>query len=380
MILNNKKKILYVCNDSSPYGSGKALLDIIDNLNTNNYLIYVLLPQDGPIVDELVKRKINYKIIKYYSWAINGKDYFTIKFLIKHFLNHFSLLKLKRVLDINDFDIIHSLNSCVYFGALISKKYNLRHIWHLREYNKEYAYKWYVSKKMKEAEKLICVSKAVYDHFYNKYDLNNMTIIYDGISIDNYKNSIIPPVNNKSYNLLMAGDICNNKGQHLAIKAVEFLIKNKAMDLNLYIAGNGDDENKLKNYVNINKLKKNIKFLGYVNNLNELRKSTNIYLMCSLKEAWGFVTIESMMAKNLVIGSNSGGTSEIIHNSVNGYLFEPGSWQDLAKKIEYSIKNWEKSKKIIEFAHKESIKKYSVKDSISNIEKLYNIKEGEFEK
>lgn len=43
-----------------------------------------------------------------------------------------------------------------------------------------------------------------------------------------------------------------------------------------------------------------------------MRKKIDVELVCSRSEAFGRVTIESMMSSNPVIGANTGGTKELI--------------------------------------------------------------------
>lgn len=57
------------------------------------------------------------------------------------------------------------------------------------------------------------------------------------------------------------------------------------------------------------------------------------FVMASKAETFGMVTIESMACGTPVIGSNAGGTTELLHNGEIGYLFEPLSADDLAAKI-----------------------------------------------
>jgi glycosyltransferase involved in cell wall biosynthesis len=55
--------------------------------------------------------------------------------------------------------------------------------------------------------------------------------------------------------------------------------------------------------------------------------------MCSRCEAFGRVTVEAMKLGLAVVGSNTGGTLDIVQHDVNGLLYEAGDVQDLARKI-----------------------------------------------
>ena len=130
-------------------------------------------------------------------------------------------------------------------------------------------------------------------------------------------------------------------------------------------------KDELEEYVKKNQLNDTIKFLGFRNDLDEIRKNINIYLMCSQNEAFGRVTIEAMMAKNLVIGANTGGTIELISNGFNGFLYHQGDYKDLANQIEYVITHWENCEKIIENAYTDAMNKFSIQRCANQVIQVY---------
>ena len=62
-------------------------------------------------------------------------------------------------------------------------------------------------------------------------------------------------------------------------------------------------------------------------------KSVDAFVMASKAESIGMVTIEAMACGTPVIGSNAGGTPELLQFGQLGYLFETLSSTDLATKI-----------------------------------------------
>jgi len=62
-------------------------------------------------------------------------------------------------------------------------------------------------------------------------------------------------------------------------------------------------------------------------------KAIDAFVMASKAESIGMVTIEAMACGTPVIGSNAGGTPELLHSGKLGYLFETGSSKDLATKL-----------------------------------------------
>jgi glycosyltransferase involved in cell wall biosynthesis len=60
---------------------------------------------------------------------------------------------------------------------------------------------------------------------------------------------------------------------------------------------------------------------------------TNVLLVCSDNEAFGRVTVEALMSGRPVIGTRSGGTTELVSPGVNGLLFPPGDALALASAL-----------------------------------------------
>ena len=112
--------------------------------------------------------------------------------------------------------------------------------------------------------------------------------------------------------------------------------------------------------------------LGYVDNINELRKNMDVSLMCSSAEAFGLVTVESMKAGVPVIGAATGGTLELINNGKNGMLYHKGNYLELADCIEKLYKNPEMLKKMKMQAVKIMNGKFTQENNAKAIERMYN--------
>lgn len=369
-------KILFVSNDSTLLGSSKSMINLAKELKKKNHDIYILIPKKGVIEDELSKLGIKYKIFRYYSWIrpIGEKSY--IKYIAKVILTLISSFKIAKWVKKNNIDIIHSNNSATYVGSIVSKIAKKKHIWHIRElmqedhnldfYNNKITYKLF-----NKADYLIYISKAVENKYEKILNNPNAQLIYNGIPVDKFIDVKTPEFSKNKIKFLIAGNVCKTKGQEEAIKAIKYLKDKGIKNLELQIAGDGIMKDELEEYVEKNQLNDTIKFLGFRNDLDEIRKNINIYLMCSQNEAFGRVTIEAMMAKNLVIGANTGGTIELISNGFNGFLYHQGDYKDLANQIEYVITHWENCEKVIENAYTDAMNKYSIQRCANQVIQVY---------
>ena len=78
-----------------------------------------------------------------------------------------------------------------------------------------------------------------------------------------------------------------------------------------------------------------------------------------------------MMSSNPVIGSDIGGTPELIRDGENGYLYRQGDDADLADKMSRFLNNTESIRQMGECAYQASKERFSSKTNAENIMEIY---------
>jgi len=140
----------------------------------------------------------------------------------------------------------------------------------------------------------------------------------------------------------IVGRIDIKKGQLLALKALLLL---KEIDFKLVLVGEETPDSprfylkEIKLFIQENKLEKKVLFLPFQKEAMEVFNAFDWTLMSSDSETFGMVTIESMAQGTPVIGSNAGGTPELLEGGKVGLLFETKNEIDLAEKIKSAIQN-----------------------------------------
>jgi glycosyltransferase involved in cell wall biosynthesis len=81
-------------------------------------------------------------------------------------------------------------------------------------------------------------------------------------------------------------------------------------------------------------LQDRIHFLPFQENPFRVFNALDFTLMTSDSETFGMVTLESMAQGTPVIGSNAGGTPELLNFGELGLLYQTKSAEDLAKKFD----------------------------------------------
>jgi glycosyltransferase involved in cell wall biosynthesis len=92
--------------------------------------------------------------------------------------------------------------------------------------------------------------------------------------------------------------------------------------------------------------------------------------MPSKKETFGMVTVEAMLSSKPVIGTNSGGTPELLVFGKLGQLFEYQNQEDLVSKVENILLDKYNYHEQIEKAKSIAINQYDSKVMCNSLEKL----------
>lgn len=370
--------ILFVANCASMYGANTSMVQLIAQLKRDDINVYVWLPTDGQVTKELRKLKCKYRIIGEYT-AAHESGLISKGQRARNLLNNILYIKrnLKLVSDWN-IDIIHTNSAIDSIGGLLSLYTGIPHVWHIREmmrddYCLEYDFPKLNYYLLKRSNKVIFISKAVKNQWKSVSLNRNSCVIHNGFDLERY--IIYKDLKKKELTrLILAGFISPQKGQMDAVRAIKYLVNHKIKSVRLSIVGDGDKlyVQGIKKYIQQHGLDTYIEILPFQNDLNTIRRESDIALMCSRKEALGRVTIESMAGQLLVIGTNSGGTKELIEDGHTGYLYESGDWRQLADKIVTAINDWDKTQKMILSAQKEVINKFAVDKYATQIERIYD--------
>lgn len=371
-------KVCFVSYSSGMSGGAERTLPrFVHSLQMKGVKVHVILPSNGPMVEELEKRNIKYIILPYRTWMHLKASLFK-KIAIFFWNLIISIPICLKIIQWNC-NIVFSNTITVSIGALAAKLTFRTHIWHIREFGYEDhgfsfdlgdKFSYWLIKRLSNV--YIFISFAVEEKYKEILPLHKRKVVYEGYITSEQMND-----NRKSLSLnnqdtiircLMIGTLHEGKGHKDAIKSIGEL-KKDGIDLVLDIVGEGFDyyKKQLLSLISQYKLGNNVFFHGYIDDPFSIIKNCDIFLMCSKKEAFGFVTIEAMQFGKPVIGTKSGGTKELIVDGFNGLFYSPGDYIELAKKIKYLVNNPYISKKMGENGKKWVFEKFTFERYVSEM-------------
>lgn len=210
---------------------------------------------------------------------------------------------------------------------------------------------WILSQNPPAALKLehpICVSHAVKSILINHgISMENGSVIPGGTQIEEYKSidsHRSSNLSNGELRLLYAGRLSPEKGVHTIIKALDKLPNDEKHDIKLNIYGQGSSNymKYLKDLKSAADVNCEINFHPFVphQQMTRIFSQHDILIFPSeWDEPFARTVLEAMAAGLTVIGTTTGGTSEILANNETGLTFPAGDSSRLAAQISYLLHN-----------------------------------------
>lgn len=363
-------------------GAFHSMIALITLLRQYGVESYVAVPDCADGLQLLDNNDIPYIKMRAcsYTWLISPKASYAekLKMPIKYVYSMIESIKLSEFAKKNKIDLIHENTSACYLGKFVADRLKLPHIWHIREFLEEDFGMTIWNKKralnmMNDSTALITISDAITDKYRKLVRPELLHKIYNGISIERFYCPEREVSINVSSKILCVGRVCDGKGQRDVIQALAQLKIKYNVELQLYIAGEYDDE--YANSIMLPAIKAdivdNIHFLGQCNNMRDIYSQMDIMCMSSKKEAFGRVTVEAMLSGMLVVGSNSGGTSEIIINGKTGLLYEPGNVDDMAEQFKYVLDHSDEMGSIAKNGREYARQRFDANRNAKEIYELY---------
>ena len=177
---------------------------------------------------------------------------------------------------------------------------------------------------------------------------------------------------NQGVNILVVGVLREMKGQAVAINALAKLKKHFNIPIHLDLCGAGPDHNNLKILCAELSLTDSVTFHGDVEDVALYYEKSNIVVIPSLFESFGYVAVEAALMSRPVVASNCGGLREVIEDNKTGFLYSVGSPCALAEKIASIIQDIDITTKVVNNARVNAVINFTTKSMLGNIYSAYH--------
>lgn len=338
----NTKGILFLNRGSVLYGAETRMLDILRNLDRQQFHAVVMLPGPGQLSDILKQMGVE---VVFLNFDLGLKPTF------KEFCNlnrDFSKVMREHT--------IHILHFNMHFGIHhlwpVLLKMRKRTIVHLRSHFWIYPFERFL---IYRCAKIICVSDYIKEDFLKvrRSDLltfiqkDKLQTLHDGIDVHSFKPRSVDGVLRKqlgisSFEKIVAviGALHPVKGQDIVVEAAPMILHKHPNTKIVFIGGAYLNNEVSLNYqkavearIHALGLDSQVMLAGARKDVPEIMNEIDILLQPSEREALGTSMVEGMACEKPVIGSAVDGIPEVIGKDEGGFLLDPRTPAQLAKLV-----------------------------------------------
>jgi glycosyltransferase involved in cell wall biosynthesis len=320
------------------------LLMLLSRMDKTKFTTVVILPNEGPLLEELQKLGIKVVIapvLKVYRDMFRPKNLFAFFKDMKK-----AMAIVKSLHKEHSFDIVYSNTLAVLLGMIFAKRGKVRHVWHVHEiivHPKAIAKAYpYLLKNFSDT--IICNSYATKDNLVTRINAleSKCVVVHNGLDI---RDHVTPGTDalpqlfpDKSIVITLVGRISRLKGHKWLLDTYCTYLKDtnaKLLFVGSPVPGQEHYLHEVEDIIREQQLEDRVKVLPFMKELAPVWEATDIAVMPSTEaESFGLVALEAMLAKKPVVGSRHGGLTEIIIDNRTGFLIEPGNSKELAQALE----------------------------------------------
>ncbi|MGE4284746.1 MAG: glycosyltransferase family 4 protein [Clostridia bacterium] len=174
-------------------------------------------------------------------------------------------------------------------------------------------------------------------------------------------------ISEKSLIVLSVGELNRNKNNIVIIKA---LAKLKNPNIHYVLCGIGPKKNYLQTKARKYGIEHNTHFLGFRKDIVEIIKSSDIFVLPSLREGLPRSLMEAMACGLPCVVSNIRGNVDLIEHNYNGYLCDPKKADDYANAISMLVKD-ANQRDAMGIENSKRILRYDVSSVVKELSEIY---------
>jgi len=375
--------ILFVSHDASLYGAQLSLLGLLKALDRKQFRATVVVPEKGPLVDEVEALDIPVFVRKLTHW-VPTRSYHrkyqwfqVIRDIRRRVQNIGHLIREENI------DIVYTNTVTAIEGALAARWSGVPHIWHLREHVvgndelKSILPPWVVYRAVSTLAAKIIVNSDALKAEVARYIVDDKVLrIYNGIDLHCFEPNVLEGGSDAELEgspaekiVTIVGALHPRKGLGFFIECAKKIVESFP-NVRFLIVGNGrkDYVGKLHGKVQQYGLAGNIDFLGWRRDVPRILSASDVVVLASKQEPFGRVVIEAMAAGKPVVATSCGGPKEIIVEGSTGYLRDYGDVDGFAGAIVDLLQDEGKARAFGTSGRRVAIEKFSVEKYAQNVQ------------
>jgi len=172
------------------------------------------------------------------------------------------------------------------------------------------------------SDKIVAVSGKVKEDLLSLRVGNSqsLTVIHLGLELDRFLSISASPHMNSAVRVGIIGRLVPIKNHRMFLEAAKMIKDAQKIKTRFFIIGDGELREELEYYAARLGLDKEVIFLGWQNNLEDIYRDLDIVALTSLNEGMPVSLIEALAAGRPVIATDVGGVRDLIGDNEQGIL------------------------------------------------------------
>jgi glycosyltransferase involved in cell wall biosynthesis len=351
--------ILHVCGKKDWGGGENQLLLTIKEIEKNDQINqFLLCPTKSLIFENLAKVKFRTKIFRSPKKInIDPRFIYSIYKIVKN----------------NYIDVIHIHDPDAHSFVVLAIdifKLKTKVVLHKKTIfpikNKKYSFYKYNHRAIKH---IICVSEASKKSIVDTIKNTPISVIHDAINIkeiDFYERK-----KNNFYTIINVANHTRHKNLNTLIEIANQCVNLEKLPFKFIQIGHGKLTQELIQKRDQLNLQESFEFLGFINDVDYFYKTSDAFLLTSVREGLGVSILEASLNKLPIVSSNVGGIPEIVENNVNGLLCDYNDVNCYVQNLKIIFNSKELTDNLTRNAHQKVLDDFSPNVMIEKLVKIY---------
>ena len=372
------KKILFMIHDLGQGGAEKVLVNLVNNMNHNEFDITVMSLFGGGVNEQFLKKEIKYQTV--FSKSFPGNSHL-MKLYTPEQLHSF-FVKEKYDIEVSYLEgpCARIISGCPY------KETKLVSWIHVEQRTKECAAGAFRNYResaacYKRFDKIVCVSESVKDDFMNLYpEIQDAVVLYNTNETDQILKLKDEAVEDGIFKageirLCGVGKIMPNKGFD-KLARIHKRLRDDGYPVHTYILGKGPERKKIEQYLSENQLEDSFTFLGYQTNPYKYMARCNVFVCTSIAEGFSTAATEALIVGVPVVTTPVAGMKEMLGEKNEYGVIVENSEDTIYKTLKSLIKD---KKLLYEYKEKARFRgqDFSKENTVKAVEASLNLIVGE---
>jgi glycosyltransferase involved in cell wall biosynthesis len=348
-------------------GGQESLFQLVSRLQRDEFSPRVVTPARGTLSERLKEQSIDVDILNLPKVAAAN-----IKPIVEAYRRLCSTIKKEKI------DILHTDGPRnTFWAALAGRLKGKAIVWHVRASTPDpYDRLLYLL-----VSKIILVADGLRVRFPFKNQSKKCVTIYNGVDLEHFSPQIESRGNQSAFGsqddkvvITVTGRVERRKGQQYLVQACSYF-KHLWPRLRILFAGEITDKSYYRNCMqcaNELGLSSAVHFLGHVQNVREILRLTDIFVLPSIEgEGFPRSVLEAMACGKPVVLTDVGGSKEAIEDGMSGFAISPKNSAELGQKLSILLTNSDLQIRMGQAARMRAERLFGIQNNVKHTMALY---------